>query len=96
MFSIKIHRQSGEVLLAACDADILGQTFRDGEIRIKVGEGFYGGETVDEEELMDHMASCSAMNLVGNKTVEIAIRENHVDGSCVMVIGGVKHAQVLR
>jgi len=96
MFSVKIHRQSGEVLLAACDEGILGQTFREGDLRIRVGEGFYGGETVDEDGLAEYMASASSMNLVGNETIAVAIREGHVDESCLIVIDGVRHAQVLR
>lgn len=96
MFAIKIHRQQGICLLAACDEEVLGKTFAEGNLRLKVGEGFYKDEIVGESDLTDCLASYDNMNLVGNETVNIAIREGHVDRDCVITINGVMHAQVLR
>ena len=96
MFSVKIHRHPSGNVLAVCDSELLGQSFSEGNLRLKVGEGFYGGEEVDEAVLLEHMARAPSMNLVGEEVVSIAIREGYVDSTCVIVIGGVKHAQVLR
>ena len=39
----------------------------------KVGEGFYGGEEVDESILLEHMARAVSMNLEGEEAVTVAI-----------------------
>ncbi len=96
MFSVKLHRGPGGDVLAVCDAELLGQTFSEGRLRLKVGEGFYGGDTVEEEIMIEHLNRASSINIVGNRAVEIAIREGFVDPSCTIVIQGVSHAQVLR
>ena len=40
MIYFKIHRQGGEKLVAACDREIMGRTFSEGEIYFKIGYKF--------------------------------------------------------
>lgn len=94
-FYFKVHRHPEEVILAVCDEEILGQTFSEGDLRITVGEGFYGGDIIEEEELRTRLGTFTIINLVGNRVVDLAIAEGIVDPDAVMVIGGVKHAQAV-
>jgi hypothetical protein len=96
MISIKLYSKGSELLVAACDADILGQTFRSEGLKIHVSEGFYKGESGDEEMLVSRLEMATVANLVGKRTVEIAIERGFVDPGCVLVIGGVPHAQIAR
>ncbi len=96
MISVKVYSQGREVLVAACDSDILGQTFRSKDLRIHVSEGFYKGDSGDEEMLVSRLQMCTIANLVGKKTLEIAIKHGFVDPKCVLDIGGVPHAQMAR
>lgn len=96
MIYTRIHSGNGERVLAACDEEIIGQTFLGDGSRIHVSEVFYKGELVSEETFAERMKSAAVMNLVGEKTVSIAIREGNVSEDCVMEIGGVKHAQVVK
>ena len=91
----KAHRHPEEVILTVCDEEILGQTFSEGDLRITVGEGFYGGDIIEEEELRTRLGTFTIINLVGNRVVDLAIAEGIVDPDAVMVIGGVKHAQAV-
>jgi len=95
MILCKIHVHENDRILAACDQEILGMTFRGDGIKIKVSEIFYGGEPVSEEVFMERTKSVTIMNLVGNCVVEKAVKEGLVSEQSVMVIGGVKHAQVV-
>jgi hypothetical protein len=95
MISCKIHVHEKDRILAACDEEILGMTFRGDGVRIKVSELFYGGEKVSEEVFIERTKSVSIMNLVGNRVVEMAVKEGLVSEQSVMVIGEVKHAQVV-
>ncbi|MCL2032203.1 MAG: DUF424 family protein [Methanomassiliicoccaceae archaeon] len=95
MISCKIHVHENERILAACDLEILGMTFRGDGVKIKVSEIFYGGEAVSEEAFVERTRSVTIMNIVGNRAVEIAVKEGLVSEQSVMVIGEVKHAQVV-
>ena len=96
MISVKIYRQGLETLVAACDLDIMGQTFRGKGLKIQVSEGFYKGEPCDEDTLVNRLEMATIANLVGKRTVEIAVRRGFVDPGCVIDIGGVPHAQMAR
>ena len=95
MISCRIHTHEKERILAACDQEILGMTFRGNGIKIKVSEIFYGGETVSEDVFVERTKSVTIMNLVGNRVVDRAVKEGLVSEQSVMVIGEVKHAQVV-
>jgi hypothetical protein len=96
MITVKMYRQGTETLVAACDLDIMGRTFRGKGLKIEVTEGFYKGESVDEDLLVNRLQMATIANLVGKKTVEIAVRRGFVDPGCVIDIGGVPHAQMAR
>lgn len=96
MITVKVHQRGPEVLVAACDTEILGKTFRGNGLKIHVSEGFYSGERSDESGLISRLQFATVANLVGKRTVEVAIRHGFVDPKCVLVIEGVPHAQMAR
>ena len=96
MISVKIYKRGAEVLVAACDLDIIGKTFRSENLKIHVSEGFYKGDSGDEELLVNRLQMATIANLVGKKTVGIAVKNGFVDPACVLTIGGVPHAQMAR
>lgn len=92
---VRLHTHGDERIVAACDEDILGKTFREGQAKITVHEDFYMGESLEEEALIQRLGIATIINLVGNEVVDLAIREGFVSPDAVMVIGGVKHAQAV-
>lgn len=92
---VRIHVHSDDVILAACDEDILGMTFRGNGMKITVNESFYKGESLGREAFVERMKSASVMNLVGNEVVGIALEEGYVSSANIVEIGDVKHAQVV-
>jgi len=95
MIYVKIHRRDDDILLAACDKEVLGNTLTDGEFHMNVDEEFYGNMLVEIEELSKLMAEATIANLTGNEVVEKAVELGFVDKGCVMEISGVKHAQTV-
>ncbi|MEN3047437.1 MAG: DUF424 family protein [Candidatus Caldarchaeales archaeon] len=91
------HTYTGEVVLAACDEEILGRRVpvEDG-FEVVISEGFYMGSLVDWEQLRSMLSSATIVNLVGNELVETAVREGLVPAAAFRVVGGVKHVQILR
>ena len=95
MIYVKIHRSGNDILLAACDKEVLGNTLTNGEFCLNVDEKFYEDMLVDVEELAELMAEATIANLTGNEVVEKAVELGFVDKDCVMEISGVKHAQTV-
>ena len=96
MFSIRIHRGPNGSVLSVCDAELVGRSFSEGKLRLDVSEAFYGGDVVEEGIVVEHLRRASSINLVGARTIAVAIREELVDSSCVLTVDGVMHAMVLR
>ena len=84
------------LLVTVCDADVLGETFEDGELSLTVTEEFYGGDEVDEGAVVDSLARATIANIVGTRAVGVAIEAGIVDEANVLEIGATRHAQLLR
>jgi hypothetical protein len=84
------------LLVTACDPEVLGETFEDGDVSLEVTEEFYGGDEVAAETVIERLSQASIANLVGTEVVELAIEEGFVDEERVLEIGDTLHAQYLR
>ena len=80
-------------MVAACEKSLIGKTFKEGKITLKVTEGFYKGEEKSEDKLLELLKKATIANLVG-KPVDLAINHNLVDEDGVMEISGIKYAQI--
>ncbi|ASJ11936.1 DUF424 domain-containing protein [Thermococcus thioreducens] len=96
MIYVKVYRVQGEVLLAACDEELLGKTFREGELKLEVKERFYRGELVDEDALGAMLEEATIANLTGERCVRKAIELGYIDETRVLRIQGVPHAQMAK
>lgn len=94
-FYYKLHKNAKDAVVAICDEEILGQTFRGEKLKITINSGFYEGEILTEEELRAAIKNCTILNIVGNRAVALAIEEGVIDADCVIQIGEVKHAQAV-
>jgi hypothetical protein len=93
---IKLRKIGGNVLLAVCDAEILGKTLREGEIVFCITEQFYKGAKVTIEEAVTMIANSTIVNLVGKNIVGEAIESGYVHPEAVLNIEGVPHAQIVK
>ena len=92
---IKTHKnQQGEIILAVCDKEILGKLFSEGDKQLDVSEDFYNGDDVDEDEAGDLMRNAHIVNIVGDKAIRLAIKEELIDSENIKKIAGIPYAQV--
>jgi hypothetical protein len=90
-------RETSEgLLVAACDADLLGETFAEGELSLTVTEEFYGGDEVDVDAAVAAIERADVANLVGAETVGAAVDAGVVDEATVLEVEDTPHAQLLR
>ena len=89
---MKVYHRGRETLVAACDEDILGRTFRERGLKIEVSS-FYEGDVVTEDVLLAHLQLATIGNFVGKETIEAVTRGGFVAEDGVLWIDGVPHAQ---
>jgi len=92
----KFFSQGRDVLLAACDEEILGKTFKTEELDFEVDEHFYKEELVEINQLNNLICKATIVNLVGEKVVKEAIQNNHINEQNLIYFEGVPHAQIVR
>ncbi|MFB6233397.1 MAG: DUF424 domain-containing protein [Haloarculaceae archaeon] len=83
------------LLVSVCDADVIGETFENGDASLTVDPDFYEGEASGEEAVVASLARCSVANIVGTRAVGLAIEEGFVDEANVLEFEGTRHAQLL-
>jgi len=94
-FYINVWIRGKDVMVAVCDAELLGKTLREGALKLEVKESFYGGRLVSLEEALDILRGASIGNLVGRNIVANAIREGLIHEDAVLWIGDQPHAQFI-
>jgi len=93
---LKTIRHGRDVLVAVCDAELLGKTLEGGKVPFKVSETFYGGINGDIDEALQAMRQATICNLIGKKIVGAAIEKKLVNQRAIIYIGDVPHAQIVK
>ncbi len=93
---MNLKKKGQNVLLAMCDAEILGKTLREGKIVFQVKEDFYKGREVNVEEAVCMIENCTIVNMIGRNVVKEAIEKGYVRPEAVLNIEGIPHAQIVK
>ena len=93
---VNVRRMGRRVLLAVCDAELLGKVLREEKIVFEVRKNFYNGQKMSVEEAVDLMEHCTIVNMVGRNIVGKAIERGLIHPEAVLAISGVPHAQIVR
>jgi len=93
---VNLRRFGKQVLLAVCDAEILGKTFSESGLVLEVNENFYKGFRTSVEEALSLIEQSTIVNLIGCNTVKKAIEKGYVHPDAVIEVCGVLHAQIVK
>ncbi len=93
---VKVFIVNREVLVAACDREVLGKVFREGNIVLNVSEEFYKGELVTLTEALNVIKKATIANLVGRNIISKAIEKGLVHPEAVIYVDKVPHAQIVK
>ncbi len=96
MAYVNLRRFGKQVLLAVCDAEILGKTFSESGLVLEVNENFYKGFRTSVEEALSLIEQSTIVNLIGCNTVKKAIEKGYVHPDAVIEVCGVLHAQIVK
>lgn len=92
---LKIHRspETGDVV-AICDRELLNTTISNNSLTVTPTHAFYGNKTATEEEVREALMRAANANLLGERTIRIAIDMGLVTRAGCIMIGSVPHAQI--
>lgn len=93
---VSLRRLEGCVLLAMCDAELLGKTLKQGKIVFHIREEFYKGSLMRLDEAVGLIRQSTVVNMVGERIVRKAVEEGWIHPDAVLEIEGVPHAQVVK
>lgn len=95
-FVMRIHRVRAEFVVAACDAELVGQDLPIGDAgrTVRVSAQFYGERRVSREELLWALQRATVANLLGERVLRLAEEGGFVQPGGSGTLGGVPHAEI--
>jgi hypothetical protein len=90
---VKKFLSKGEVVVAACDPELLGKCFKEGRLVLDVKKEFYQGNLLSVEEALSTIESSTIANIVGERIVSNAIKAGLICEESVLRVSKVPHAQ---
>jgi hypothetical protein len=93
---IKTVHRGRDILVAVCDAEILGKTLQGGRVPFTVSESFYKGSLGEVSEAIEAMRRATICNLVGKRIVKAAIKSSLVHERAVIYFEDIPHAQIVK
>ena len=92
---LKVHRSrdTGDIV-AVCDRELLNTTIFHEKLTITITDSFYGNTPAMEDEVRDALKNAGNINLIGERSVNLAIGMGLLTKSECMMIGKVPHAQI--
>jgi len=93
---VKLHTRGSVSVLAICDEDLLGKSFREGMLKLEVKRDFYGERKVPIDEALRMIEEAEIVNMVGRNVIGEAIRRGLIPSEGVITIAGVPHVQIIK
>jgi hypothetical protein len=92
---LKIHRSRDTAdVVAVCDRELLNTTICHEKLSLTITDSFYGTTPATESEVREALKRAGNINLIGERSVNIAIEMGLIAQSGCMMIGKVPHAQI--
>jgi hypothetical protein len=94
---MRLHRVHHEVVLAACDEELLDRDLPVGTTgrTVKISAHFYGERRVGREELIWALRQATIVNLLGNAVCRVAFEAGYIAEGGTGTLGGVPHAEII-
>ena len=93
---IKVHRYMNEIVVAICDANLLGKTISYGRIKLEISKKFYGGSKVKLKEVLRFIEEATIINAVGKNVVTLLTQLYSNIEDAILWIGDVPHVQIVK
>ncbi|MBU2100812.1 DUF424 family protein [Candidatus Micrarchaeota archaeon] len=88
-----MHLIQNQKILAVCDKELIGKIL-DKETEFKARKEFYGEKEIKKEKLRKLFRETDSVNLLGEKSVSVALKEKIAGKENIIRINNVPHIQV--
>ena len=85
-----------QTIVAVCDEEILGKTFKEGKLKLEISNKFYKGSRVKLHEAIEFITNADIANLSGKSIVNSAIKNGLADRHAIIAVSGIPHLQILK
>ncbi len=96
MFWCRTFRTEKDLVVAACDENLLERELSFNDFRVKVKKEFYGGKLVDEQIVAKLLKKATIGNILGKEIVAIAASSGLIEPDNLVYIDGIPHAQFVK
>jgi len=90
---VKVHKLKYENIVALCDKELIGKLLEEKNLQLNITERFYKGEELPEDEIILLLKNSTNINIVGEKSINLALKSGIIDKENIIKIQGVPHAQ---
>lgn len=95
MFYIKVHDAGYRKIIAVCDKNIIGKSFRKDNLVLNISEDFYKGEIKSIEETKTALTSGENLNIAGNEAINLCLDLGLINKENIKEIEGTQYAMIL-
>lgn len=86
-------------VVVVCDKELIGKRFEENNFELNLKENFFSGKETSEKEaieiMQDMMREDATFNIVGEKSVNAALKAGIINSEGIKEIHGIKFALVL-
>lgn len=93
MIKVRVYQKGRDTVIAVCDAELFGKKFVENNKILDVNE-FYNGMEIDESILKDYLSIATIANLVGERTISLAVNLGFIKKENIIYVKGIPHAQL--
>ena len=93
---LKEYHLRSDILIAVCDAELIGKRFEERGLFLTITESFYKGEEVTESEVVNSLKRATIANLVGERAIKCALDNHLIEEANVIFVAGVPHSQIVQ
>lgn len=91
---VKIHKSQDKEIVAVCDEELINKKLEDKNFRLDISEDFYKGKKMSEDEALDVMKKAEVLNIVGKRSINLALKNGIIIKENIIKIKGIPHAQL--
>jgi len=93
---VKFHKvRDGKKIIAICDEDLFGKKFEDKKLQLDLSSDFYKGKKMPEEDIIKFLSGAYIINLVGEKSINLGLKQGLIDKGNIIYVKKIPHAQAV-
>lgn len=89
---MKVHKAGDREVVAVCDCNLVGKSFKEKNLKLEISERFYKGHVTAKEKIINVIKGAHTVNLVGEESVILGLEAGIVLKDNIIKIKGVPHA----